>query len=111
MSLIALCGRVTLRVEHGTADGKDGRLRSYLEARQGKNQECYVLKFRATGVLAFAPGNCHTCGSVLLDLFSAMFMRVFLRLFNRLGWDGHDQAAVLHAFEAYEPACELGNGG
>ena len=41
----------------------------------------------------------------------AMLMRTFLRLFNRVGWDSHDQAAMLHAFKAYEPASELGDDG
>ena len=40
----------------------------------------------------------------------AMFMQVLLRLFKRMGRDGHDQAAVLHAFKAYEPISELGDG-
>jgi hypothetical protein len=38
-------------------------------------------------------------------------MQVFLRLFNRMGWNGHDQTAVLHAFQANQPVSELGDGG
>jgi len=41
----------------------------------------------------------------------AMLMQAFLRFFNRMGRDGHDQAAVLHAFKAYESVSELGDSG
>ena len=41
----------------------------------------------------------------------AMLMQAFLRFFNRMGRDGHDQAAVMHAFKPYESVSELGDSG
>jgi len=40
-----------------------------------------------------------------------MLMQAFLRFFNRMGRDGHDQAAVMHAFKPYESVSELGDSG
>jgi hypothetical protein len=35
------------------------------------------------------------------SVFVAVLVPVLVRAFDRVGWNGHDKAAVLHAFEAY----------
>jgi len=54
------------------------------------------LKYAWISVFGFV------CGYAYANLFATLQSR---------GLDSHDQAAMLHAFKAYEPASELGDDG